>query len=73
MADLLAAVDEGLAAGFLGVHSVPDLGAVLGIPAHHTPIGVVTVGHPLPDRRSGSLNRGRKPRETVVHRERWAG
>jgi nitroreductase len=73
MAVLLAAVDEGLAAGFLGVHSVPDLGAVLGIPAHHTPIGVVTVGHPLPDRRSGSLNRGRKPRETVVHRERWAG
>jgi nitroreductase len=73
MAVLLAAVDEGLAAGFLGVHSVPDLSAVLGIPSHHTPIGVVTVGHPLPDRRSGSLARGRKPRETVVHRERWAG
>jgi nitroreductase len=73
MAVLLAAVDEGLAAGFLGVHSVPDLNVVLGIPAHHTPIGVVTVGHPLPDRRSGSLARGRKPRETVVHRERWAG
>jgi nitroreductase len=73
MAVLLTAVDEGLAAGFLGVHSVPDLSAILGIPPHHTPIGVVTVGHPLPDRRSGSVARGRKPRQAVVHRERWAG
>jgi nitroreductase len=71
MAVLLAAVDEGLAAGFLGVHSVPDLGALLGIPSHHTPIGVVTVGHPLPDRRSSSLDRPVPPRSTVVHRERW--
>jgi nitroreductase len=71
MAVLLAAVDEGLAAGFLGVHSVPDLGAVLAIPSHHTPIGVVTLGHPLPDRRSGRLSRGRRPRETVVHHDRW--
>lgn len=71
MGVLLAAIDEGLAAGFLGVHSVPDLGALLGVPSHHTPIGVVTVGHPLPDRRSGSLARRRRPRETVVHHERW--
>jgi nitroreductase len=73
MAVLLAAVDEGLAAGFLGVHSVPDLGALLGIPDHHSPIGVVTVGYPLPDRRSGSLARGKKPRDQVVHHERWSG
>ncbi len=73
MAVLLAAVDEGLAAGFLGVHSVPRLGALLGIPPHHTPIGVVTVGYPMADRRSGSLARGKRPRETVVHYERWAG
>jgi nitroreductase len=71
MAVLLAAVNEGVAAGFLGVHSVPDLGALLRIPKHHTPIGVVTVGYPLPDRRSGSLDRGKRPRATVVHRERW--
>lgn len=72
MAVLLAAVDEGLAAGFLGVHSVPDLGALLGIPSPHTPIGVVTLGHPLPDRRSSSLSRRRRPRETVVHQDRWS-
>jgi FMN reductase [NAD(P)H] len=73
MAILLAAVNEGVAAGFLGVHSLPDLGALLGIPEHHSPIGVVTVGYPLPDRRSSSLERGRRPRPTVVHQEHWAG
>jgi FMN reductase [NAD(P)H] len=73
MAILLAAVNEGLAAGFLGVHSLPDLAALLEIPEHHSPLGIVTVGYPLPDRRSGSLDRGKRPRTTVVHHERWTG
>jgi len=68
---LLAAVDEGLAAGFLGVHSIPGLRALLGIPESVTPIGVVTIGHPARDRRSGSLRRGRRPLDDVVRRERW--
>jgi nitroreductase len=71
MAVLLAAVDEGLAAGFLGVHSVPDLSALLGIPDDFHPIGVVTVGHPAPDRRSGSLDRPRKTAQDVVFSDRW--
>ncbi len=71
MAVLLATVDEGLAAGFLGVHSVPDLASLLAFPHHHQPIGVVTVGHPLADRRSGSLDRPKKPTDTVIHRDRW--
>jgi nitroreductase len=71
MAVLMAAVDEGLAAGFLGVHSVPDLSALLGIPDHFHPIGVVTVGHPAPDRRSGSLDRPKKTPADVVFRDRW--
>lgn len=68
---LLAAVNEGLAAGFLGIHAVPGLKALLRIPAEYTPIGVVTVGRPAPDRRSGSLKRGRRPREQVIHWGRW--
>jgi nitroreductase len=72
MAVLLAAVNEGVAGGFLGAHSLPDLGPLLDIPDPHVPIGLVTVGYPLPDRRSRSLDRGRRPRATVVHRERWA-
>jgi nitroreductase len=55
---LLAAVDEGLAAGFLGTHNVAELQAAVELPADMVPIGVVTIGHPLPDRRSGSLKRG---------------
>ena len=70
---LLAAVDEGLAAGFLGSHRLPELQAELSIPSDMVPIGVVTVGHPAPDRRSGSLARGRRPRTDVVHHERWGG
>lgn len=69
---LLAAVAEGLAAGFLGVHSIPGLRQLLGMPEEVTPIGVVTVGHPAPDRRSGSLQRGRRSPGAVIHRERWA-
>jgi nitroreductase len=69
MAILLAAVDEGLGAGFLGVQSFEGLAEHLGIPAHVAPIGVITIGHPAPDRRSSSLDRGRRPE--VVHREQW--
>jgi nitroreductase len=68
---LLAAVDEGLAAGFLGVHSIPGLRALLEIPDEVTPIGVVTIGHAAPDRRSASLRRGWKPSSDVVHFEHW--
>ena len=68
---LLAAVDEGLAAGFLGVHAIPGLRDLLRIPAEYTPIGVVTIGHPAPDRRSGSLGRGWREETHVVHHERW--
>ncbi len=48
MAVLLAAVDEGLTAGFLGVHKMPELALLLGIPKTHYPIGVVTIGFPRP-------------------------
>lgn len=66
---LLAAVDEGLAAGFLGSHRMPEIKDLLEIPNDVSPIGLVTIGHPAPDRRSGSLERGR--RSDTIHRERW--
>jgi FMN reductase [NAD(P)H] len=71
MAVLLAAVDEGLAAGFLGVHSVPDLADLLAIPDHFHPIGVVTIGYAAGDRRSGSLDRPKKTADDVIFRDRW--
>ena len=72
MAVLLASVDEGLSAGFLGVHSVPDLRAILGLPDDLAPIGVITVGHPAPDRKSSSIARGRRPLDQTIHYERFA-
>jgi nitroreductase len=68
---LLAAVDAGLAAGFLALKSYDALRELLGIPEHVLPIGVVTVGRPAPDRRSGSLERGRKPADEVIHHNHW--
>ena len=71
MAVLLAAVNEDLAAGFLGVHSVPDLADRIRLPQDHIPIGVVTIGHPAPDRRSASLDRPRKAKGSVIHHDYW--
>ena len=68
---LLAAVEEGLAAGLAGIHSFDGIRELLGIPEDVTPIGVVTIGHPAPDRKSSSLTRGHKPLSEVVFRERW--
>ena len=68
---LLAAVDEGLAAGFLGIRAISDVRSLLGIPDEYQPIGIVTVGHPAPDRPSTSLGRGWRKQSDVVHRDRW--
>lgn len=68
---LLAAVDEGLAAGFFGFHRLDGLRDTLRIPEDVSPIGIVTLGYPAPDRRSGSVARGWKDPEGIVHRERW--
>lgn len=71
MLTLLAAVDEGLAAGFFGTHRLAGLSTLLGLPEAMTPIGVVTVGYPAPDRRSGSLARGPRRQSEVIHWDRW--
>lgn len=68
---LLAALSEGLAAGFAGAFDLPALRRLLDIPQEVTPVGVIPIGHPAPDKRSPSLKRGRRPLRTVVHRERW--
>lgn len=68
---LLAAVDEGLAAGFAGSHDLDALRKLLGIPAEVTPVGVIPIGHRAPDVPSPSLKRGRKPDTDFIHREQW--
>jgi nitroreductase len=70
---LLAAVDEGLSAGFLRLSErrTAELKELLGIPEEVLPVGLVTLGLPAPDRPSSSLSRGRKHQDSVVRWESW--
>ena len=68
---LLAAVDMGYAAGFAGVSNIQGMRDLLGIPAEFHPVGTISIGKPLPDKKSGSLKRGRRPQREVVHAEHW--
>jgi len=72
MAILYAAVDEGLAAGFLGAQAFDELHETLGIPSDVSVVGICTIGHPAEDRKSGSLARGWKPPDEVVKWDRWS-
>ena len=71
MVILLAAVDEGLAAGFAGVWNLDELRDLLDIPREVCPMGVIPIGHPASDKRSPSLKRGRRPLREVVRHGAW--
>lgn len=71
MIALLAAVDEGLVAGFAGSQDLDALRSVLKMPAEVTPVGVIAVGYRAADMPSPSLKRGRKPNAEYVHYEAW--
>jgi nitroreductase len=68
---MLAAVDEGLAAGVFGALDWEPIWELLGIPDDILPVAVVTVGKPAPEKRKGSRKLGWKPLDEVVHYERW--
>lgn len=65
---LLAARDAGLGACFFGVPPArwTPLRDAFAVPERLDPVGVVSLGHPAPDRRSPSLKRGRRPLSEVV-------
>jgi nitroreductase len=75
---LLAAIDEGLAAGVFGVLAgqVAPLGELLGVPDDFRFVAAVTLGRPAPDPRwsamTSRLTQRRKPLDELVRRERWA-
>jgi len=69
---LLAALDEGLGACFMGLFDhEADLLAHLGVPPDRRALGTVALGHPAPDRPGASAARRRRPLDEVVHRGRW--
>ena len=71
MTILLAAVDAGLAAAFTGVFDVGGVKALLGVPPHFHPIGVISIGKGEEDVKSPSLKRGRRKFSDVVHYNKW--
>jgi nitroreductase len=72
---LLTAVDEGLGACFFGIPGprTEAFREAFGVPAGHTPVGAITLGHRTEDLGpAGSAGRRRRrPVEEVVHRGRW--
>ena len=74
---LLAAIDEGLAAGLTGVPKelAAEIGAAFGVPDDVTVVAHVTIGVPAPDPGwSAVTSRRTKPRRSdaeSVHWERW--
>jgi FMN reductase [NAD(P)H] len=79
MALLMAAIDEGLASGFLGVpvEKQPDFRRLLELPDDIAVVGIATLGRQAPDPRwSAATSRATQPRRRpseVVHWERWDG
>ena len=68
---LLGAVDAGYPAAFAGVFDIDGVRKLLNIPGEFHPVGTISIGKPLPDKKSGSLKRGRRPWNEVVHLEKW--
>jgi len=70
---LLTAVDEGLGGCFFGVPSEHHdaFREAFGVPGTRSPVGVVSIGYPAPDRRSPSLRRGRRGPQQVAHAGRF--
>ncbi len=71
---LLATVNEGLAAGFVG-GNIDLLRNLLEIPQEYTPIGIALIGYEAPDARQyGDVSADKRPRRPltdIVHREKW--
>src|SRR5262245_28685931 len=70
---LQTAVDLGLGACFFGIppERIDAYRGEFGVPAEFTPIGALTVGYPMKDRKSPSLARGRRSVDEVAHWGRW--
>ncbi len=67
---LLAAVDEGLGAGFAG-GDFDGIRDAVGLPEDFTPVGVIPVGRPLEDKKSPSLLRGKRSLDEFLRWETW--
>ncbi|MCE2532278.1 MAG: nitroreductase family protein [Acidimicrobiia bacterium] len=71
---LLAATERGLGALFFGLfNGEAEVRAALQVPDGVELLGVVALGWPAPDHPSGSLARGWRDREEILHWDCWGG
>ncbi|MEO6502116.1 MAG: nitroreductase family protein [Jatrophihabitantaceae bacterium] len=65
---LLGAIDHGLGSCFFGVPAEQheQVKQAFGVPERLSIVGVISLGHPAPDRKSPSLKRGRRPVSEVA-------
>jgi nitroreductase len=70
---LLAAVDEGLGALFMGIQpaAIPAFRQEFGVPDDHDVVGVVTLGHPDPAVPVRDLRSRRRSDTEIIHRGGW--
>jgi nitroreductase len=70
---LLAAVDEGLGALFIGMQPevIPAFRTAFGVPDDHDVVGVVCCGHIAADAPPRDLRDRRRSESEVIHRGRW--
>jgi nitroreductase len=70
---LLAAVDEGLGALYMGIQpqAIPAFRAEFGVPDDHDVVGVVALGHPDPAAPRRDLRSRRRDTDQVIHRGGW--
>ncbi len=69
---LLAATERGLGALFFGLfNGEAEVRAALGVPEGVELLGVVALGRPAPDRSSGSLARGWRDPDEILHWGCW--
>lgn len=70
---LLAVVNEGFSASFVGVWNQDGVRALLGIPEEYVAVGVVSAGQRAPDEapQGSATTRPRRPLDDVLHRDRW--
>ncbi len=68
---MLTATDQGLGTCFVGAFDRESVREALGIPREYEPLALMPLGYPEKDKRSPSLNRGRRPLTEVIHYEHW--
>ncbi|WP_344159781.1 nitroreductase family protein [Kribbella yunnanensis] len=72
---LLAAVDEGIAAAFIGGVEHELIRDLVGMPSSYVPVGIALLGHEAPDAKQygdvAARPRKRRPYNEVVHENTW--